>query len=208
MNKRLAWNFEIKANQTLDIPQHVEDAVEDSHWEFRQFWPEENIIVLSGLDVNFLELSRYKIKHRNDEYMLVANMDLNLKHRGEELIYKPTIKRTAKAVLYGKKIKFPEHPNFSISINEQELDAQTFLKTIYQEHQNIVVEKEALIYKFDMHRATKLELARLNIQNKIFFTLCVESPSLKLVEHLSNQIIASPNNMDYVTFFKNKNGSL
>lgn len=191
MNKRLVWNFEIKSDCQLKLPETSIETASDVHWESRFFWPEKDIITLSGLDESFLELSRYKIKHRTDCYYILPNEEHNVKKRRHELVYKPLVNRTRSAIAYGKKIKL-----------EDDLKYHTLMQKITDQGQTIHIDKEALIYKFQSHPSTKLELARLVIHKKIFFTLCIEAPELTWVEHITRQLTNQSISVDYVTFLK------
>ena len=188
MNKRLVWNFEIPSGNQLQLPEPSLDITADTHWESRFFWPEKSVIVLSGLDEYFLELSRYKIKHRLDYYTLLPDTDDNIKKRKDEWVYKPLLKQTTLAVEYGKKIKLKDDSEFK------------------DQGQTVLVEKEALIYKFESHPSTKLELARLVINQQVFFTLCIEAPELSWVEQLTQQITDETLSLDYVSFLKQQVG--
>lgn len=191
MKKRLAWNFEINIGAPFALPVIIEPPQMDLHWEFRFFWPEQDMIILHGLDERFLELSRYNIKHRSDTYVLLPNVDYNIKQRRDKWIYKPLREKTIRANAYGKKITIEEltaaEPNLQHAINEG---------------QPVLVNKEAMIYKFESHLATKLELARLTIHHQIYFSIGIESQTRALVEALTQRIIGDQETSDYVYFLK------
>jgi hypothetical protein len=203
MNKRLVWNFEINADKPLKVPSTT-SAVDDlNRWEARFFWPDDRIITLHGLNDHFRELSRYKIKHREDTYYLLANTDYNLKIRREQLVYKPILMKTGQIIAYGKKIKLEEQaPNRRLPGCEEK-DTQTFLSRIHDQGKKITVEKEALIYTFESSLNTKLELAWLHVTNKSYFTVCIESRSIQWVESITRQLLGDLRACDYVTFLKN-----
>lgn len=202
MKKRLAWNFEINIEAHFNLPMVTEELNKDSHWEFRFFWSESDIVSLSGLDEQFLELSRYKIKHRSDTYSLLPNADYNIKTRRGELVYKPLIERTKYANAYGKKIKLEDDSTTVLDINGEQTPLHSLLKNPTNQGRLVLVNKEALIYKFESHPSAKLELARLSIDEKIYFSVGIESHARSLVEDLTQRIIGNRETTDYVAFLK------
>ncbi|MBI2785005.1 MAG: hypothetical protein HYX60_01320 [Legionella longbeachae] len=79
-------------------------------------------------------------------------------------------------------------------------------KTIQQIEKNgvgILVKKEALLYKFPTKPKIKMELARLEVLDKIYFSVCVEGKSVYLVETISKYLLGEHVSCDYVTFLKN-----
>ena len=212
MNTRLVWNFEITPNCQLHLPEAQVIASADTHWESRFFWSANDIIVLSGLDETFLELSRYKIKHRLDSYYLLPDADYNIKKRRDELVYKPILKRSPSAIEYGKKIKLKKDASI-IELTSSTLtnftsdnDHQSLVRKIAEQSLEVPVEKDALIYKFESHPSTKLEIARLIINHQVFYTLCVEAPTLFLVEEITRQLTKESPSQDYVLFLKKHTG--
>ncbi len=202
MKKRLAWNFEINIDAPLSLPVVIEEHNEDTHWESRFFWPERDIVTLSGLDERFLELSRYKIKHRSDTYALLSDADFNIKTRRGELVYKPLIERTKRVIAYGKKIKLEDDAIAVIDIHGEQTPLRSLSQRATNQGHPVLVNKEALIYKFESHPTTKLELARLSIDDKIYFSIGIESHTRALVEDLTQRIIGDHETSDYVSFLK------
>lgn len=202
MKKRLAWNFEIDTGAPLNLPVVKEEHNEDIHWESRFFWPERDIIPLSGLDKRFLELSRYKIKHRSDTYYLLPDADCNIKERSGEMTYKPLVERTKCASAYGKKIKLEDDSTSVINAHGEQTPLHALIQWATNEGRPVLVNKEALIYKFESHPPAKLELARLSIDDKIYFSVGIESHARVLVEDLAQHIIGDRETSDYVTFLK------
>jgi hypothetical protein len=199
MNKRLAWNFELTTEASLVLPQTTQPFVSDLHWESRYFWKEEEIVLLHGLNAEFLEFSRYHIKHRSDSYYLLPHSDENIKQRHDELVYKPRIKQLDIATAYGKKVKLNQQ---SATTGKENDDFQVLLKRIHTEGIVVQVDKEALVYKFETQPKTKLELARLVIDQRIYFSLSVESPHREIVEYLSTRMVKDQSPSDYVYFLK------
>lgn len=202
MNKRLAWNFEIDSDDSFTLP--VPDALETPgiHWEARFFWSEDDIIILSGLDEHFLELSRYKIKHRSDCYALLPDANYNIKTRHEQLMLKPIVQRTNTAVAYGKKIKLADCTTDIIGENNEPISPRALIQRIKNQAQLINVEKDALIYTLASHPSSKIELARLSIGSRTYFSVNIESSALPIVQQISRQMLAHPEHCDYVTFLK------
>lgn len=201
MKKRLAWNFELNIDTSFQPPVVIERSA-DTHWESRFFWPEQDIIALSGLNDSFLELSRYKIKHRSDIYYLLADAHVNIKARRGELIYKPLIEHTPYANAYGKKMKLQDDSNAVISLDDAQIPLHTFSQRVTEKGCRVLVEKEALIYKFELECSAKLELARLSLDDTVYFSVGIEAHSRQLVESLTQHILGHHETSDYVTFLK------
>ena len=191
LNKRLVWNFEINNDKPLILPDSPAET-HTEHWEARFFWPESESISLNGLDDSFLELSRYKIKHREDTYCLLPDMDCNFKVRRDQLQYKPIIMKLPLAIAYGKKI----------TLEQADTDMQRLFARAQREGHPIVVEKEALIYQFETLPKTKLELARLCVANTTWFSVNIESASGLIVDSITRQMLGEHVACDYVTFLK------
>ena len=204
MNKRLAWNFEITGDSLFTLPIINSDDSPGIHWESRYFWRESDIIILSGLDERFLDLSRYTIKHRTDTYFLLPDADYNIKMRREALVYKPMVKRTPRAIAFGKKVKLAQCTSDIVDTDGQRIDPRALLQRIHQQGESVRVDKEALIYKFETPAASQLELARLTIDSTIYFSVSIESPALETVEHLTTSLLKTEPSSDYVTFLKHR----
>ena len=203
MNKRLVWNFEINADNPLQVASVADIDSNQARWESRFFWPDDEIITLHGLDDNFRELSRYQVKHREDTYFLLPNTDYNLKLRREQLFYKPLLMKKPHAIGYGKKIKLEEQPPKEQLPGCEAKDTQAFMEQIHREGKRIKVEKEALIYTVETTPITKLELAWLHVANKAYFSASIESRSIRWVESITKQLLGDLFTCDYVTFLKN-----
>ena len=203
MNKRLVWNFEINADKPLQVPSAAGTGDDLKRWESRFFWPDDQIITLHGLNDHFLELSRYKIKHREDTYFLLADTDYNLKIRREQLVYKPILMKKNQLIAYGKKIKLDEQAPDTQLPGCEEKDTKTFIARIHDQGKKVSVEKEALIYTFETSPNTKLELAWLHVTNKAYFSLSIESRSIEWVKSITRQLLGDLCARDYVTFLKN-----
>jgi hypothetical protein len=202
MNKRLVWNFEITPNGSFQQPPHHEDTHNGMHWESRFFWSGDEVIPLGGLDEHFLNLSRYTVKHRQDFYFLLPDVNYNLKQRHEKLSYKPIIKQSPFAIAYGKKIKLEEQtPSFQ-SPGGPMIDPHALILRIQHEALSVCVDKEALMYQFPSAPNTKLELARLVINTQVFFSVSIESPALTWVETFAQHLVPAQTPCDYVTFLK------
>lgn len=201
MNQRLVWNFEINNEQPLDCS-HLHDQKEDLRWEVRYFWPEHTIISLQGLDENFLDLSSYDVKHREDYYLLLADSTLNIKLRRTELLYKPLLSKTLNLYGYGKKINLTNYPANHLLPATDNFTATELVIKLENQAQKIQVSKEALIYKFSTQPTIKLELARIRIKEKNYFSVCIEGRSQLLVARIANHLLQEQISCDYVNFLK------
>lgn len=199
MNQRLVWNFEF-CLQTPRFPSEilVPKEVEPLKWEIRFFWPDDQPIILSAMDNSLLDLASYRQKHRDDCYYLVPDTKYNIKRRKHQLLYKPVLKQSTRALGFGAKIniELSESPGENAHLHELAQRAST-------EGKEISVRKEALIYKFPTIPTVKLELARLEVNDKIYFSACIEGKSLELVELIAGHLLDEAVSCDYVTFLNN-----
>ena len=203
MNKRLVWNFECNPAHPLKLPKSDDALPQDEmRWESRFFWQDNEPIALHGLPDYFFELSRYRIKHRDDTYHLIPNTNYNLKMRRDQLFYKPLLMTTEKAAAYGKKINLANYPLGTPLPGCQEKNVETLLQLVHNECKTIHVEKEALIYTLDSLSKSKIELAWLLVGHQSYFSVSIESYSQHWVESLATQIVRDANPNDYITFLK------
>lgn len=197
MNQRLVWNFEFTTNGNASLTDFVDVKDEHLKWEIRYFWPENKTIVLNNIDMALLELGNYKHKIREDYYYLIAAQNYNIKKRRDQLLYKPLLKQTKHAVAYGPKIALGGHDNSGLP------DLKEIREHVEKEGKEIYVKKEAFIYKLPTIPKAKIELSRLEVHHKIYFSVCIEGKSLTLVKKISKLLLDEPVSCDYVTFLKN-----
>ncbi len=198
MNQRLVWNFELTPKTSLPLATLVDKKDEQLKWEIRYFWPDNEVIVLNALDNSLLDLANYKQKHREDYYYLLPGQNYNIKKRRDQLLYKPLLKQANHAAGYGAKIILDRLQNSAIPP-----DLQNMMQHVEKDGVGVSVKKEALIYKFPTTPTVKMELARLEVHQKIYFSLCIEGKSLRLVETVSKHLLDQPVSCEYVTFLKN-----
>ncbi|WED42658.1 hypothetical protein [Legionella cardiaca] len=202
MNQRLVWNFEINPTPPLDLLSLAKDEKDKLKWEARYFWPENTIVTLIGLNDSFLDLGNYEIKHRNDNYLLLPDSDYNIKQRRDELQYKPLLQKIDNIRAYGKKIDLnqPMMPNHSH--NTENASLTNLLTQVQDKAVHVAVHKIVLIYKFPTTPAIKLELARLTVYEKIYFSVCIEGRSQLLVSHIAKHLLVNHVSCDYVNFLR------
>lgn len=200
MNTRLVWNFEIRKQNLLNF-EDLNGCPDELHWEARYFWPGDAIIPLNGLDSRFFQFSNYKAKHRQDFYFLLADLKLNIKQRRTQLFYKPLLQERDLLQGYGKKINLEDYPS-DLVLPGCNLRSAELLEKIARNSHKVEVSKEALIYKFATEAGIKLELARLEIKEKVYFSLCVEGRSEALVSTVARHILSEEKSCDYVSFLK------
>lgn len=194
MTRTLIWNFEFFTQETpllTTLDAHKEDALK---WESRLFWPDNQIIKLNNLNNALLDLTSYKNKHKQDEYYLLPEGNFNIKRRRNQLIYKPILDKSAFSIGFGSKINL-EDPTQITTVS-----LQTLLKRAHTQAKIIPVKKESFVFKFATLPTIKLELAKLEVHNKIYFSACVEGRSRNLVETLSEGLLGLNESCDYVTF--------
>lgn len=200
MNQRLVWNFEFNTQETtpsLEYPMAKE--AEAIRWEIRFFWPHNTIICLNPAESTLLDLANYQRKERDDHYYLLPEYDYNIKKRREEILYKPLIKKVRQAVGFGSKTALEMDAESSFI---QDLQLQKIAQQIEATGKVVHVKKQAFIYKFPTKPTIKLELARLEVLNQIYFSACIEGKSLGLVENIANHLLDKQVSCDYVSFLK------
>ncbi|KTD70917.1 hypothetical protein [Legionella tucsonensis] len=197
-NQRLVWNFEFAPKASLPLAHFVDKKDEQLKWEIRYFWPDNETIILNTIDNSLLELANYKQKIREDYYYLLPGQNYNIKKRREQLLYKPLLKQTNHAAGYGTKITLEQTQEQPIYPELHEI-----MQHVEKEGIEVFVKKEALIYKFPTKPKVKIELARLEVLQKIYFSVCIEGRSLHLVEMISKHLLNEPVSCEYVTFLKN-----
>ena len=201
MTQRLVWNFEFttpKYSALSDLKISKED---DLKWEARFFWPESEIISLSLLDDSLLEIAHYQQKQKQDQYYLIPKHNYNLKSRRDELLYKPLVKQSKYAFGFGAKINISKLDNSSSLASYPKFDVKKVMKKL-EKSPEIVVKKDSFTYKFSLQPSVKLELARIDVNNQIYFSLCVEGKSRDLVEAISTGLLGKKPSSDYVSFLK------
>ncbi|HHT0593433.1 TPA: hypothetical protein ACTXXA_002481 [Legionella anisa] len=197
-NQRLVWNFEFAPKANIPLAHFEDKDDEELKWEIRYFWPDNEPIILNTVDNSLLELANYKQKLREDCYYLLPGQNYNIKKRREQLLYKPLLKQINHAVGYGRKIILER-------TQDQDLppELQAMVQQVEKEGIEVFVKKEALIYKFPTQPKVKIELARLEVLQKIYFSVCIEGKSLQIVETISKHLLDEPVSCEYVTFLKN-----
>ena len=206
MNQRLIWNFEFFTKKIVSFSNLVEPP-DSLKWEIRYFWPENHIICLYNIDDSLLDITQYQQKYKEDCYYLLPEDNCNIKYRRNQLLYKPLLKRTSKAVGYGAKINLSA---ISDSPDEQQQSSDYLLELLHQAQsfgKKINVQKTSFTYKFATTPHVKLELAQLVVDEKVYFSACIEGKSLPLVETINKLLLDDQVSCEYVTFLKSINKS-
>lgn len=193
--KALVWNFVIDPEDPLRLDQFPVYEKEGIRWECRYFWPDKAPIRLQGLDESYLRLSDYVFKKHADVYFLLADHDANIKVRRGEMVYKPLLKAVGGCYGFAKKIPLSDSPDHQLKALIEQAKAY---------HQGLEVNKETLTYKFKTKPSIKMELARLEIEGEIYFSVCIEGRSLNLVQSISQHLLKGQKSCDYVSFLKTK----
>lgn len=201
MNKRLVWNFELLTDNPLDFRGLPQDEPDILRWEARFFWPENTIVCLQSLSDSFLDLSGYNVKKRQDSYFIMANKNLNIKKRRDELLYKPLVKQTVSSQGFGKKVNLLTQATENILMGTPPLTTQQ-LFTLMENHSQMDVIKTALIHKLPTTPTIKLEFARLCIHERYYLSVCVEGRSEMLVNQISKCLLPNDTSTDYVRFLQ------
>ncbi|KTD13590.1 hypothetical protein Lgra_0882 [Legionella gratiana] len=202
MNQRLIWNFEFTPKKSLPLATYVDSKDDHIKWEARYFWQDNKPIILNTIDPSLLDITHYKQKHKEDYYYLLPEQNYNIKKRRNQLLYKPLLQKTDSAFGFGTKILLSTPQD---SLHQTELTDPDLLKIMHQvtnESIEVPVKKEAFIYSFSTQPKIKMELARLDIFDKVYFSVCIEGRSLYLVETISKYLLEEQVSCEYVTFLK------
>ena len=204
MNQRLVWNFEF-APHTTTFPAGllVKQEAEPIKWEIRFFWPDDETIVLNTIDNSLLDLANYHQKHREDYYYLLPGSNYNIKKRHHELLYKPLLQQSERALGFAAKINIDALTEQPHKTNQHDPLVHELVQRIAHEGVEVYVKKEAFIYKFPTQPTIKLELARLEVQNQVYLSACIEGKALELVESIAEHLLGKQISCEYVTFLKN-----
>lgn len=189
MVNRLVWNFEFSPPKHL-LTMELVAVQEELKWEKRYFWPQDRIICFNCIDNALLDLGNYQQKHKEDCYYLIPGSACNIKRRRDELLYKPLLKQSKHSYGFGAKINLDEPPH---DAKRQQIEDKGI---------PVFVRKEAFVYKFPTVPTIRLELARLEIENKVYFSACIEGKSQYLVETISSLLLKKKKACDYVSFLK------
>ena len=196
MNQRLVWNFEVAPTvHSLPTTAQISKKREQGKWEVRYFWCAEDIIALTAIHSDLLSLRHYQQKYKEDDYFVLPNEPYNIKRRRGELIYKPLLTQSSMAFCFGPKI------TLTLS-RTQNKKLQKILEKVMQEGLFMPVKKESFVYKFPLAIPTKLELARIEVDQRVFFSACIESRSQAIAEQLGLALVGKQDTGDYVTFLK------
>lgn len=204
MNKRLVWNFELDLQDSDELSKLPCLEKETLRWESRFFWPENRVITLYGLKENCLHLANFESKYRHDTYYILADRDYNIKSRRNELLYKPLIKTTGVLQGFEKKINLQQQEATTLLPGTPPILTRDLMHLLKTNALAITIEKDAFIYKFNTEPSTKLELSRLTIEGKVYFSACIEGKSAPLVIFLSQILLKREHSSDYVRFLKNR----
>lgn len=200
MTQRLVWNFELSASKTPFLTKE-DKKQDDLKWEWRFFWPEEEIIRLPLIDDAMLDLAHYEQKHKKDHYYLLPGEHFNIKLRRNELLYKPLLKQGKYAQGFGAKIHLEADASKNMAPSTMD-ECAKIKQQINEEGVEVVVKKESFTFKLPTHPSIKLELARIEVRQQIYFSVCVEGRSHSLVETVSKALFGKQASCDYVTFLK------
>jgi len=202
MDERLVWNFEFANGKALKYPELLAMDAEEVKWEVRFFWSHDAIITLFNVDDALLDLTNYHQKHKEDFYFLVPDCNYNIKKRRNELLYKPVVQQHKEAIAFGPKIKLGHLKELNICDVKTIQHLEAILARTRTDGVQVFVRKEAFKFKFPTSPHVKLELARLEVRNEVYFSACIEGRSLYLVEKIREHLLGEHLSCDYVSFLK------
>jgi hypothetical protein len=202
MAERLIWNFEFHQQKQTPLITLIANDPNDLKWENRFFWSADEIIHLNTIDPLLLDITRYQQKHKEDYYYLLPKKNLNIKRRRGELLYKPVVKRSGSMLGFGPKINLDGIETLPKDKDSNFEALKKIISAVNAQGVKIFVKKEAFIYKFPTTPTIKLELARLEVNNKVYFSVCVEGRSMQLVKTISAILLTRQKSCGYVSFLK------
>lgn len=202
MNQRLVWNFELSVQKTLPLSNLVDNEHDNLKWEQRFFWSDEQIIKLLAIDNTLLDIANYHQKHKEDYYYLSPYDDYNIKRRRNELLYKPLILKKGSSFGFGAKINIDDEQNLIALPPNVRTDLQIIAQNAREHGIVVFVKKEEFVYKFHTTPPIKLSLDRLEVNNQVYFSICIEGKSRTLVEKISEHLLGEQVSCEYVTFLK------
>lgn len=197
MKQQLVWNFEFSSAHAHPVTLPQAGEKDKLKWEARFFWPSDLVIVVKNIDANLLDLNHYEHKQKIDTYFLIPNGEYNIKSRRNQILYKPLLERSEYAQAFGKKIDL-EHPNDALNPKL----AAWLLQQVRDTATQMEVKKESYTYQFPLKPRIKLELAKLELHNGIYFSACIEGRSRELVETISQALLGKKTNTNYQRFLK------
>jgi hypothetical protein len=204
MIQRLVWNFEFNSNTNLHpLLSLVDQKDEQLKWEIRCFWLDNEVVTLNPIDPLLLDLANYQRKHKEDYYYLLPGKNYNIKRRLNEILYKPLITNANDAAAYAAKITLSPTQSYPEQTKLAHPELEEIMLLIEKKNVGVHVKKEALISKLPTTPTIKIELARIEILNKIYFSACVEGKSLYLVETIAKHLLGEYVSCEYVAFLKN-----
>lgn len=201
MNQRLIWNFEFSQKKPFTVSNEANER-SNIKWEIRYFWKEAQVVTIHNIDKGLLDISNYKQKQKEDIYFLVPKYNYNIKLRRFEMIYKPILKQSNAAIAFGAKIHLEDVKNYPDNTPATAQHLQNILHEAQNSGIQVGVKKESFTYKFKTNPPTKLELAKLEVNNSIYFSACIEGKSCHLVELINAHLFHKETPSDYVTFLK------
>ena len=163
---RLIWQFEL--TDQLWEPQG--NWQKDTHkWEIRYFWPIDQIIQLN-LTESQLNWDKGACKIHHDIYWWSKDNPLNIKQRKHKIVYKALIDHKNARFAYDKKV--------CLSTDD------------IAQHDYLAIDVDKMAIQFIIHEKPKcvLELSKVQIQNRMYSSLCLESRCGELLDNLHHHL--------------------
>lgn len=202
MAQRLIWNFEFFPSKQIPLIAKEVKTHDELKWEKRYFWTEDEIIHLNNIDNELLDLANYQQKHKEDCYYLLPQQNLNIKRRKNELLYKPVIKRDGSIIGFGPKINLESVTTSAENPESKLIEFNEIIREVKSKGIKVFVKKESFTFKFSTKPNIKLELARLEVNNRMYFSACIEGRSRELVKIISDLLLTKQKASEYVGFLK------
>ena len=175
---RFIWQFELTGKPWTPQGNWQKD---DYKWEIRYFWPIETMVRLN-FDEAQLYWDKGICKQHDDIYWLDMAKPMNIKQRHDKYVLKPLVKSIKNRVAYDKKVI---------------LEASDLSQI---KHQTIAVTKMALQLIIHQKPKCMLELSKIQLQNKTFSSLSIESRCPEMLDDLNAHLQLPEKPLGYVEF--------
>lgn len=167
-------------------------------WEWRAFWPEGQIVELPVSWVEITQNADVTEETNDDQYLFVHGKQDNIKIRGKNLKIKPVLEAFDEFIAFGPsaKFRFPEKALLLSTIFPRLFEVRGKLHSIndllqvmtatgYQPDK-ITVSK--VRHGVSMMFGVQVEFARIQVQDKVYHSISLESPYLTPLRILARRI--------------------
>lgn len=167
-------------------------------WEWRAFWPEGQIV---ELPVSWVEITRnadVSEEINDDHYLFVHGKKDNIKIRGKNLKIKPVLEAFDEFIAFGPSIKFdfPEKALLLSSLFPRLFEVRGKLRSVDEllqvmsatGYQPGMITVAKVRHGVSMMFGVQIEFARIQVMDKVYHSISLESPYLTPLRILARRI--------------------